>query len=86
MKESGTVHWTSPNAGATNETGFTALPAPSRDSGGGFHDPGVWGYWWMATEADLLNAWYRYLFYDDSIIAGGDLSKVFGFSVSCVKN
>ena len=26
LKETGTVHWISPNEGATNETGFTALP------------------------------------------------------------
>jgi uncharacterized protein (TIGR02145 family) len=26
LKETGTNHWTSPNTGATNETGFTALP------------------------------------------------------------
>lgn len=30
LKESGTDHWQSPNFGATNETGFTALP-------GGYH-------------------------------------------------
>ncbi len=27
MKESGTSHWLDPNEGATNESGFTALPA-----------------------------------------------------------
>jgi uncharacterized protein (TIGR02145 family) len=27
LKESGTVHWASPNSGATNEYGFTALPS-----------------------------------------------------------
>ena len=30
MKETGTVHWGSPNDGATNESGFTALPAGYR--------------------------------------------------------
>jgi len=30
MKETGTAHWTSPNIGATNETGFTALPGGYR--------------------------------------------------------
>ena len=86
LKESGTAHWTSPNTGATNETGFTAFQAPSRDSGGGFHDIGGYGYWWTATQADLLNAWFRYLYNNDIAVAGGDLSKVFGFSVRCVRD
>ena len=33
LKETGNGHWTSPNAGATDETGFTALPA------------GMWAFW-----------------------------------------
>jgi uncharacterized protein (TIGR02145 family) len=86
LKEPGTAHWTSPNTEATNETGFTALPAPSRDSGGGFHDTGGSGYWWATTQADLLNAWFRYLSYTGGAVGGGDLSKVFGFSVRCVRN
>lgn len=86
LKESGTAHWTSPNAGATDETGFTALPGNSRDSGGGFHDIGGYGYWWTATQTDLIEAWYRYLFYNNNVLAGGDLSKVFGFSVRCARD
>jgi uncharacterized protein (TIGR02145 family) len=30
MKETGTVHWLSPNNGVTNETGFSALPGGYR--------------------------------------------------------
>jgi uncharacterized protein (TIGR02145 family) len=30
LKETDTTHWISPNAGATNETGFAALPGGSR--------------------------------------------------------
>jgi len=33
LKETGNAHWISPNAGATDETGFTALPA------------GMWAFW-----------------------------------------
>jgi len=31
LKETGTTHWQSPNDGATNETGYTALPGGYRD-------------------------------------------------------
>ncbi len=46
MKEEGTTHWSSPNGGATNESGFSGLPGglvltvgcstilPARASGG----------------------------------------------------
>jgi uncharacterized protein (TIGR02145 family) len=39
LKEVGTMHWAGPNAGATNESGFTALP-------GGFRDY-TWAYYAM---------------------------------------
>jgi uncharacterized protein (TIGR02145 family) len=31
LKEGGTIHWSSPNNDATNESGFTVLPGGSRD-------------------------------------------------------
>lgn len=34
LKETGTSHWDSPNTGATNESGFTALPGGHRRYGG----------------------------------------------------
>jgi uncharacterized protein (TIGR02145 family) len=34
MRETGTEHWASPNAGATNESGFTALPGHNRKDDG----------------------------------------------------
>lgn len=36
MKETGITHWNSPNLGATNSSGFTALPAGYRVSNGSF--------------------------------------------------
>ena len=36
LKEAGTTHWIAPNTGATNETGFTALPAGMHDFTGIF--------------------------------------------------
>jgi uncharacterized protein (TIGR02145 family) len=50
LKETGTLHWSSPNTGATNESGFTALPGGLRDDHHGrFEEPGLKGYWWSGT-------------------------------------
>ncbi len=46
LKETGTTHWRSPNAGATNESGFTALPGGHRDVNGTFSAMGDDGFWW----------------------------------------
>ena len=40
LKEAGTDHWNSPNTGATNEMGFTALPGGSRSSNGYYYYKG----------------------------------------------
>ena len=37
MKEAGTTHWASPNTGATNSSGFTALPGGERGDFGDFY-------------------------------------------------
>ena len=50
LKETGTTHWASPNTGATNETGFTALPGGGRGYDGTFFNIGGYGTWWSATE------------------------------------
>src|SRR6478736_1024516 len=48
MKESGLAHWTIPNSGATNISGFTGLPAGLR-YGGTFSDLGISGIWWSSN-------------------------------------
>jgi uncharacterized protein (TIGR02145 family) len=52
LKESGTAHWESPNTGATNITGFTALPGGMREDASGFGiyfgSMGTTGLWWSS--------------------------------------
>src|SRR5574344_1416783 len=62
LNETGTTHWNSPNTGATNETGFTALPGGYRRSNGSFLNIGYLGHWWSATEFNTSNAWYRLMY------------------------
>ena len=49
LKAYGTVHWNSPNSGATNETGFTALPGGGRSEDGAFAVVGDQGIFWSST-------------------------------------
>lgn len=86
LKETGTTHWASPNTGATNETGFTALPGGFRFSGGSFDYIGSYGYWWSATENKTSNAWYRAMYYDPSYVGRSDGYEVVGFSVRCLRD
>ena len=88
LKETGTTHWNSPNTGATNESGFTALPGGFRSDYGEFVLIGYYGNWWSSTEyhADYTWAWDRNVGYSVSNVHRGNPLKKFGFSVRCVKD
>ena len=65
LKEAGTIHWNAPNAGATNSSGFTALPNGYRDGGvGNFWALGTNAYFRTSTMYDPPVIWSRILFYD----------------------
>ena len=85
MKETGLDHWNSPNTGATNESGFTALPAGSRDlADGDFDDMGSAGYFWSSSEHPSYDAWRRILHYNDSSVSRGNHYKQHGLSIRCI--
>jgi uncharacterized protein (TIGR02145 family) len=86
LKETGTLHWWSPNTGATNETGFTALPGGSRMINGIFTNIRTTCYLWSATECDTSNAWVSEMTFHDSDVGRDIMSKKGGFSVRCVKD
>jgi uncharacterized protein (TIGR02145 family) len=88
IKEAGTLHWYTPNTGATNSSGFTALPGGGRSTNGLFEDMGEWGYYWSATESSTTNAWELDLSYDNNLDYSGrfNYSKHYGNSVRCLKD
>jgi uncharacterized protein (TIGR02145 family) len=87
LKESGTSHWRSPNAGATNESGFTALPGGHRDVNGIFSALGDDGYWWSATEYGTTGkVWYRNMNYNYDGVLSVSNNKKNGHSVRCIRD
>ncbi len=84
MKETGTTHWTSPNGGATNESGFTALGGGYRSSIGSSIAMGIYNYMWSLSEFDTATAWYLGLNRSNGIIDSYYGSKKNGFSVRCI--
>jgi len=86
LKEIGLTHWATPNAGATNETGFTALPGSRRYFGGNWgNDIGNNGYWWTATENNT-DSWARSMNSSFEYVQRYDYIKRSGFAIRCVKN
>jgi uncharacterized protein (TIGR02145 family) len=83
--EAGTGLWQTPNTEATNESGFSGLPA------GGFTvNPfsfiGGYGYWWSSSENGTTYAWLRVLNYNNGNAGRGYFNNWSGFSVRCLRD
>jgi len=79
-------YWNSPNTGATNESGFTALPGGCRYNSGNYGNMGNRGYFWSSTENSSNSAYYWVLNYNYSEIYRYYNFKGYGTSVRCVKD
>lgn len=78
--------WESPNTGATNSSGFSALPAGFRNAAGGtFSGAGRFGYWWESSDYGTV-ATIVYLDYNSAEVMGYSTSKKYGSSVRCVRD
>ena len=86
LKEVGAIHWFTPNGGATNESGFTALPGGGHEGNGESGDVTYYGYWWSSTEFSTTYAYFRRMDYDNGGIFSYYDYKQGGFSVRCLKD
>jgi uncharacterized protein (TIGR02145 family) len=85
MKETGTAHWNSPNEAATNESGFTGLPAGARSYIGTYIHMGIAGSFWSSTESNSVSASCPFLKNEyQSFMIGNVHCKDTGSSVRCV--
>lgn len=89
LKETGTEHWLNPNTGATNSSGFTALP-------GGlyiafqskFANIEAGGYWWSSTDILPYTAAFWHMACDDNYMTS-TIEGAFeynGLSIRCLKD
>ena len=87
-KMKSTAIWNAPNQGATNESGFSSLPAGVRlHQDGDFYSLGYSGSFWSASESDWDTAWFRGLDYSTAVMYRWDFGyKTHGFSVRCIKD
>jgi uncharacterized protein (TIGR02145 family) len=87
-KMKSTSGWSSPNTGASNSSGFSAVPGGSRDENGNFINIGINGYW-LSTTTTLGNTNHNgiSLSKDNEILLIGDLGNGSrGYSIRCVKD
>lgn len=96
LKESEFIHWQSPNTGATNESGFKALPGGSRMTRGFVYDIGRfenisrYAYFWScdihhADGGTYSESWIRLLSYDSNNVIRF-YNNASGFYVRCIKD
>ena len=86
LKEKGNEHWKNTIAGATDQYGFTALPAGFRSSEGPFPVYAEsYTVWWSSSkyENDGCN---RGLYFSNNILYQSHENCRSGFSVRCVKD
>ncbi|MFA4942945.1 MAG: FISUMP domain-containing protein [Patescibacteria group bacterium] len=84
LKEAGTSHWSSPNTGATNLFGFTALPAGARNPDGSFSNSAS-AYFWSSSVSGS-SAWLRDLYYSLSTVHRDLYPHPYGFSIRCLRD
>jgi len=89
LKSLGLDLWETPNLNATNESGFTGLPAGYRSgSSGNFANINNYAYFWSSTEDtnSILKGMRSQLSYNSEIVSTSGSDKERGYSIRCIKN
>ncbi len=82
-----TNNWNSPNTGANNDSGFSAIPAGGRGFSGIFYGFGTTAIFWSTTDPGSSNATYLYLTHDNSLSELYNIGlKKTGGAIRCIKD
>jgi uncharacterized protein (TIGR02145 family) len=86
LKEAGLGHWASPNAGATNASGFTALPGGERVVGSvGYTGLTESAWWWTSGNSFASTRSSRGVTHTSATVSTAEHSMRRGHSVRCVR-
>jgi uncharacterized protein (TIGR02145 family) len=86
LKETGLLHWWDPNFGATNESGFTALPVGSRTIYGDFNENGKYANFWSSTINSSTQSLYRSIYYASQGVLKLNTYYKEGYSIRCIRD
>ena len=91
FKSTGTIEnsdgfWQSPNEGATNRTGFSALPGGFRSDNGEFKDLGNQAVFYSSSDYNAHKALIHAFSTNNEMIVPLKQSKMMGFSVRLIKS
>lgn len=93
LKSRGTAYWRKPNDGATNSSGFAALPGGDKISyhvGSRQYESFSYlndnAFFWSSTQNDRETARYMSLSYLDNDARRGAMNKEVGYSVRCIQD
>lgn len=86
LKETGSSHWANPNTGATNTSGFFAVPGGRRILFGTFNDMGNFGYWWTSVEYISNTGVYFGMHYNSADVSNNYIFKRTGLAVRCLRD
>ena len=91
-KMKATYGWKSPNTGATNSSGFSAIPTGYHNADTRFSNL-YEAQWWNTLffpsghkEGYADNCWYNFIEYNSTELKEGSFLKTAGFSVRCIKD
>jgi len=86
MKTTIDTEWLGENIGASNSSGFSAMPAGYKDERKLFNFIKKHAVWWSASNVDQDNAIGLYLSTESESVFYFNFYKKYAFSVRCVKN